>query len=257
MAKPKDSNRIEISFFEGVNSLVSDNLAKKNEFKYVRNARSRTIGTIEKRQGTSRLGSSLVATANHCIFFFENDVASVKGIYRISTVSSDIKIYYLNASAVWTALAGTYTAATFSHAIAEYCAFLVNGSDNNMYIKGTDGVTIVDSTTAAGHLYNSPKAKKINYYKGRLYLADYTNAGGTRYRNGIMMSSPVLGLLSLVDGDHVTADCGADDWIKVTDTKYIRSTDTIDVYRGGTKIADIPGYMPAPKIQEIVSSNLS
>ncbi len=242
MAKVKNTEkmrRFEIPFFEGINALVSDNLAKKEEFRYVKNARSRTIGTIEKRQGTRRLGNILVATANYGLFFFENDVAAVTGIYRISTVSSNIKIYYLNNSAVWTALAGTYSAANFSNAIAEYCSFLVNGTDNNMYIKGTDGTTIITSATAAGHLYNSPKAKKINYYKGRLYLADYTNAGGTRYRNGIMMSSPTLGLLSLVDGDHVAADCEADDWIKVTDTKYIRSTDTIDVYRGGTKIADI------------------
>jgi hypothetical protein len=215
--------------------LVSDNLAKKNEFKYARNARSRTIGTVEKRQGTERLGSSLAATANYGIFFFENDVAAVVGMYRISAVSGSVKMYYLNNSGNWIALAGTYSAANFSHAIAEYCLFLVNGTDNNMYVQGTNGTTIITSATAAGHLYGSPKAKKINYYKGRLYLGDYTNAGATRYRNGVMMSSPTLGLLSLVDGDH---DAGVTS-IKVTDAKYIRSTDSLDVYRGGTKIETI------------------
>ena len=243
MAKKVESaekmQRIEIPYFEGLNRLVADNLAKKEELRFSQNCRSKTIGTIEKRAGTAKLGSTLTATANYGLFFFENDVAAVPGIYRISTVSSNVKMYYLNDSDVWTALAGTYTAANFSHAIAEDCLFLVNGSDNNMYIKGTDGITIITSVTADGHLYNSPKAKKINYFKERLYLADYTNDGGTRYRNGIMMSSRPLGIVALVDGDHAAADCGVDDWIKVTDVKYIRSTDTVDVYRGGIRIAEI------------------
>ena len=242
MAKTKNiegTQRLEISYFDGLNCLIADNLAKKEELCFVQNCRSRTIGTIESRQGTSKLGTVLAATANYGLFFFENDAAAVKGIYRISTVSSETKIYYLNSSVSWTALNGTYTAFNFSHTIAEDCAFLANGEDNNMYIEGTDGITIVDSTTEDGHLYNSPKAKKINYFKERLYLADYTNAGGTKYRNGIMMSSRPLGIVALVDGDHAAADCGVDDWIKVTDTKYIRSTDTVDVYRGGIQIAEI------------------
>lgn len=238
-AKSEGLKRLEVSFIEGLNILVADNLAKKEELRFAQNARSRTIGTVEKRQGTTRLGSALTATANYGIFFFENDVSTVAGIYRISAVSGDVKIYYLNSSAVWTALTGVYFEAKFSNTIAEYCSFLVNGTDDNMYIKGTDGTTIVTSATANGHLYNSPKAQKINYYKERLYLADYTNAGGTRYRNGIMMSSPTLGLLSLVDGDYAEIDCGVDDWIKVTDTKYIRPSDSIDIYRGGIKIAEI------------------
>lgn len=231
-AKSESLSRIEISYFDGVNSLIGDNLAKKTELRFAMNARSKTIGSLESRQGTSRLGSVLTATANHGLFFFENDVSAVKGIYRISTVSSAVKIYYLNASATWVALSGTYTADDFSHAIAEECAFLVNGNSNNMYIKGTNGTTIVTSTSTSGHLYQSPKAKKINYYKEKLYLADYTNAGGTRYRNGIMMSSPTLGIVSLVNGDHDAAVTS----IEVTDSKYIRSSDSLDVYRAGVLI---------------------
>ena len=241
MAKTKSENlnRLEIHHIEGINCLIAENLAKKEELRFAQNARAKTIGTVEKRAGYSRTGNALATTANYGIFFFENDVATVAGIYRISTVSGDTKIYYLNGSDLWTALAGSYNALNFSNAIAEYCSFLVNGTDNNMYIKGTDGTTIVDSTATTGHLYNSPKAKKINYYKERLYLADYTNDGGTRYKNGIMMSSPTLGILSLVDGDYDEIDCGVDDWIKVTDTKYLRSSDSVDVYRGGIKIAEI------------------
>ncbi len=226
--------RFEIPYFDGVNTLVSDNLAKRQELAHVENARSTTIGTIEKRGGSMRLGNSITATANYGIFFFENDYNL--GMYRISTVSSIASIYYLNNSSLWTALTGLGTGLSvsniFSHTIAENCLFLVNGDSNNLYVKGTDGTTVISSTTAAGHLYGSPKARKINFYKDRLYLADYTNAGGTRYKNGIMMSSRPLGILSLVDGDHASGVTS----IAVTDTKYIRSTDSLDVYRGDTLI---------------------
>ena len=50
--------------------------------------------------------------------------------------------------------------------------YIVNYNDNNRYIK-EDGVTVMDSTDTTGNLYNSPNAKKINYYKSRLYLANY------------------------------------------------------------------------------------
>ena len=327
-AKGENLNRLEIPYFDSVNCLVSDNLAKKEELNFAQNCRSVTIGSIEKRSGYSRLGSVLVATKNYGIFFFENDVSTVAGIYRISTISNSTKVYYLNSSANWIALTGfgtdilelgnsttqfditnpagttfryTYdtngidpnidhhmrigtvvvinaqnfaagnkgtftitgvaanyfevtnasgvvesnktigtgsiviTGNNFSFTVAENKLFLVNGDNDNMQISGENGTTVATSASSSSDLYQSPKARKINYYKERLYLADYTNAGGTRYRNGLMMSSPTLGILSLVDGDH---DAGITS-IKVTDTKYIRSADSLDVYRGGTKIETI------------------
>ena len=323
--KAESMQRFEIPFFEGVNNLVADNLSKKEELKHAENARSRNIGTIEKRQGTSVIGNSITATNNYGLFFFENDVSTVSGIYRISTVSGVTSVYYLNGSAVWTALTGfgtgilelgdnttqfditntagstfrytydtngtdpdidhhikigtivvtnaqnfsagnngtftvtgvstnyfevtnaggvveanktigtgsiTITGNKFSHTIAEENLFLVNGDNDNMQVSGDDGTTVSTSASSSGHLYNSPKARKINYFKERLYLADYTNSGGTRYKNGVMMSSRPLGIVALVDGDHdqpVTS-------LKVTDLKYIRASDSLDIYRGGTKI---------------------
>jgi len=54
-----------------------------------------------------------------------------------------------------------------------------------------------------------------------------------------MFSSMPLGIVALVNGDHAAADCEANDWIQVTDTKYLYATDTVDIYRGNNKIADI------------------
>jgi hypothetical protein len=122
------------------------------------------------------------------------------------------------------------TAANFSHTITEDCCFFVNGYDLNRYIH-SDGVTVTTATGSTGHLYNSPTAHKINYYKNKLYLGDYT-VGANRYKNGIMMSSEPLGIISLVNGDHLSGVTT----INVTDSKYIYATDSLDVYRGNTKI---------------------
>lgn len=323
MANEKKTKRKEIIFFEGVNSFVGDNIGKKQELAHVENARSKVIGTIEKRQGTRRLGNDITATDNFAIFYFENDGSTNNGFFRISTVSSATNIYYLNSSANWTALSGsgasifemgdsttqfditnptgdthrytydtngtdpdidahitvgtivvtnaqnfaagnngtftvtgvgatyfevdnsggvvesnktigtgsiTVTGNKFDYAIAESVCFLVNGDNDNMYIS-SDGSTIVTSTTASGHLYNSPKARKINFYKDRLYIADYTSVG-VRYKTGIMMSSMPLGIASLVDGDHASGITT----LQVTDTKYIHTSDSLDVYRGAVKI---------------------
>ena len=314
-------SRLSIPYFDGVNSLVDDNLSKIVELEHAENVRQKKIGSIEKREGTRRLGDEITATANYDIFFFEN--SGNNGFYRISTVSDATTIYYLNDSAVWTSLTGfgtkifelgssttqfditnptgttfrytydttgtdpgidshikigttivinaqnflsanngtftvtgvstnyfeitnasgsaesdktigtgsiTITGNNFSHTIAEDCIFLTNGDNDNMYIN-SGGITVVTSASS-GHLYGSPKARKINYYKGKLYLGDYMDSGGTRYKTGIMKSSEPLGIISLVDGDHVSGVTTID----LTDTKYIYATDSLDVYRGGTKI---------------------
>ncbi len=232
--------RREISYFEGVNSLVSSNVAKIQELSHAENARSVTIGSVEKRQGTHRLGNEITAVANYGIFFFQN--TGNNGFYRVSKVGATTSAYYLSNAGVWTILAGGGTSLSDAQThttFAEGNCFIVNGTDVNRYIT-SDGVTVVVATTAAttNHLYNSPKANKINYYKNKLYVADYY-VSTTRYQNGIQFSSEPVGLLSLIAGDHEAGACIADAWISVADTKYIYATDTVDIYRGDTKIADV------------------
>lgn len=323
--------RIEIPYFEGVNRLVDSNLAKKTELSHAENARSTTIGSIEKRKGTARLGNDLTATANHKIFYFEND--TTPGFYRISTVSGITTIYYLNSSETWVALTGagtnmyelgdattqfditntggstyryTYdtngtdpdidahikvgsivviaaqnfssvnngtftvtgvstnyfevtnasgsaegnktigtgsiviTGNKFSAVPAEDCLFLTNSDYDNIYID-SDGTTVKSSASSylTNHLWNTPKARKINYYKGKLHIADYTVVKSatdhTRYRNSVMVSSEPLGIVALVNLDYIA---GVTE-IEVTDTKYIYTTDSLDVYRGNIKLGTL------------------
>jgi hypothetical protein len=227
--------RKEITFFEGINSLVGDNLSKKQELFFATNARSNTIGYIEKRNGYRRLGDSLTNPISYGIVYFDDDNASSKGFYRISSVNDYVRVYYLNTNDVWTALWGNGMAlakAKMFFAIADKKLFMANGSDLNRYLL-SDGVTIYTSGTTTGHLYNCPKSHKIAYYKQRIYIGDYY-VGSTRYPTSVMMSSPPLGILSLIDGDHTISGATV---INVTDTKYIRSNDTLDIYRGNTKVA--------------------
>jgi len=226
--------RIEIPYFDGVNSLVGQNISKKQELTHVENARSVTIGSIEKRQGKRRLGNEITSTANYGIFFFEN--SGNNGFYRVSTVSATTSVYYLSNVGAWTILGGGGTGlsgAQTDFTFAEGNCFIVNGTDVNRYIS-SDGVTVVTAATATGHLYESPKANKINFYLNRLYVADYY-VGATRYKTGIQFSSKPVGLVSLVDGDHTSGVTS----VEVTDTKYIYASDTLQVYRGGTLITSL------------------
>ena len=65
--------RINIDLFQGLNTFVNDNISKKTELRRAENARSVKLGSIEKRRGYRRLGSTQTATANLGMFNFDND----------------------------------------------------------------------------------------------------------------------------------------------------------------------------------------
>jgi len=258
--------RLNVEYFEGVNSLVGFHVAKKTELAASENARSVVIGTIEKRAGQTVLGKAVGGAAfttnnNYGIFYFNTDIATNQGLYRLSQASTAGKatLFYLSELGVVTAItlmyggtgyttasgvattggSGTgctvsYTAsggiitaitavsagganyingetltvsggganATFTITTvnawtpltgkgadilaglsttiqAEENLFISNYYDYNRYVSGADGTTVYDSQDAAGHLFNSPKAKFVNYYKNRLYLANFKQEVGT------------------------------------------------------------------------------
>ena len=202
--------RILIDYFEGTNTLVSSNISKKEELSYTENARSLTIGTIEKRGGTNKLGGDLAVTANYGTFFFEN--STTLGFYRFSKVGGANGIYYKAVDESWTILTDLGSGVAFnttnqiSTTIAEGCCFMAIGSTTSSYIA-SNGTTVYGTYISAGHwshLKNAPNANNINFYKDKLYVADYYN-GGTRYKNKIQMSSYPLGIATLVEGDYSTS----------------------------------------------------
>lgn len=230
-----------IQYFDGLNALTASNLAKINELTHVENVRSPAIGTIEKREGMDVIGKtagdlSFVATNNYGLFYFDNGHNT--GLYRISTVGGVISLYYLNSSNRWIQLSGLGTNMTptsiVSTCLAEDNLYIVNQGMTSRYILGTNGTTVYDSTLAnlaVANLHNCPQANIINYYKGKLYVADYIY-GGVQYHNTLLMSSPQLGILSLVNQDTLSTDTV----IPITDNKYFVVGETVDFRRGSTAV---------------------
>lgn len=168
--------------------------------------------------------------------------------YIDNTDYFDVNIYKYNAdTTVWDELSDSeaqgLAAAPFASTTLDGKVFFVNGRDYNRYID-KDGSTVVDSRqtqpAALGSLYNSPSAKLINAYKGRLYLANYTWEG-IPYYNTILVSSFPLGIASLIQGD-VTAAVASVWTLPVTDNTYLYSdtyANAMEVWRVNTKVADI------------------
>jgi hypothetical protein len=224
------------------------------------------IGTIEKREGQTVLGTNIngkpfVTTANYGLFSFQNNFN--QGLYRISeTENSDISIsvsdqiviadpvnsgtalptawtlfisvidnvavndkvnyatadgntgrvatiYYINNQNQWIPLTGNganIPSGVFDYTYAENCIFLANINAGNRYIQ-SDGTTVMTSYSPTGHLYNTPPASKINFYKNRLYMADFIRSG-IRYKTTVLRSSYPMGVISLVNNDFPTSPGG-------------------------------------------------
>jgi hypothetical protein len=198
-----------------------------NTYRYTYDA----TGTDPNVDHHIKVGSIVVIAA-------QNFTAANNGTFTVTAVAA---AYFevTNASGVVEAnkTIGTgsivVTSNKFTSALTKNRWFMANGDNDNMYVEA-DGTTVVTSADSTGHLYQCPKARKINYYKNRLYVGDYT-VDDTRYKTTIFRSSKPLGLVSLVDGDFAAGVTT----VTVTDTKYIRTTDSLDVYRGNTKIGTL------------------
>lgn len=288
------TQRVRIDYFDGINSLTGANLSKKTELAHAENARSKTIGTLEKREGmivtgTNTSGQPFVTSGNFGLFPFRTDVS--KGLYRISVAQNPtlsiniidslivsenkafsggalslslipinivvadnlsiqedlgdnmeppVTIYYLSNDDKWTPLTGSginIRGGQFDYVNAENNMFLVNQYDSNRYIS-SNGTTVTTSSSGSGHLFNTPKAGKINFYKGRLYLADFIQ-NDVQYKTTILRSSYSMGIVALVNADY---DSTISTTIKVTDSKYIYTdsgANSYDIYRGGTLVTTV------------------
>ena len=307
----KAQRRIDIPYFEGVNSLVSFNIGKKTELIHAENARSKMIGTIEKREGQTVLGVNsnglpFVTTANYGLFSFQNNYN--QGLYRISenenpdisisvsdyigaidTINSGTAldpvwplfisvedsvvtndkvnynaadgntghfatIYYINNLNQWIPLSGNGTnipSGVFDYTYAENSVFLTNINSANRYIK-SDGTTILTSASPEGHLYNTPPASKINFYKNRLYLADFVRSG-VRYKTTILRSSYPMGVISLINNDYPTLSEGT---VTTNGTVALVGTNTnfLDIFHVGDTII-VTGE--TPRVIASITDNLT
>lgn len=306
----KNEKRIDIPYIDGVNSVVGYSIARRQEMAHAENLRSKTIATVEKREGqivlgTNANGGRFSALDNYGLFNFETTNGNSQDVFRItrsneplgSTLSVDVydslsvvdmnnkalddspldilsiyavenititeptfagafdtatfsidnedylaNIYHLNTSGVWEKMsdsdAQSIPGGDFTTAQVDKKRFLVNGRAQNRYIQ-SDGTTVT-TATAGGDLFNSPRAKLVNYYKNRVYLGNFTR-DGISYPTSVVRSSYPLGIISLVN-DDVTAAVSSTWTIPMTETKYFYTdsgANSYEVYRGGSKVATL------------------
>jgi hypothetical protein len=217
---------------------------------HAENVRSVTIGTVERRSGSTIVGSFSAPNSNQGVFYFPSPVS--KALYKISTFGGNTAIYYLSNGGVWTALIGEgagLATGTYDYDVAEKCLFLVNQSINSRYIS-EDGTTVVSSTNPVGHLFNCPRANNINYYKGKLYVADFVRnddlGNPVRYKTSILRSSLSLGIVSLVNSDVGLPNAGGavapqGNWDANTNTPALASSIGV---AGHYYVVTVPGATP-------------
>jgi hypothetical protein len=78
------------------------------------------------------------------------------------------------------------------------------------------------SFSPSGHLYNTPPASKINFYKNRLYMADFIRSG-IRYKTTVLRSSYPMGVISLINNDYPTVSGGT---VATNGTTQLTGTNT-------------------------------
>lgn len=179
-----EPTRKEILYFEGTNAKSSANIAQKEEFSHTENARSNNIGTVEKREGMSLYGDSAIATANRNLFYFKNSNSDSSGVYRISDLDGTYRLYYLDVDGDWNQIGTTeFSGDPGDVGLLGFCKakdnfYLFSRMMGPWCILGSDGISLHQRETLANisenNVYNAPYANLINYYKGRLYAADYS-----------------------------------------------------------------------------------
>ena len=248
-----NQERIEIKYWDGVNSTVQQGIALRSEPHHAENARAPVIGVLEKREGQTVIGTNeesavFSSDGEYGLVFHDDDGSVNKGLIRVSSADGIVAgIYFLNADDEWVLIDNDYTN-SLSLASCDFVnvdgnLIIVNGSDDNMMIEGEVSSDPTISTSAtAGSLYNSPIANKASFYKGRIYLADYYDADGNELKTTILRSSYQMGIVSILSSDVSAADTSENWVLPVTDTKYFYSDPGVasyEIYRGSQKIATI------------------
>lgn len=243
-----NASRLPILFFEGVNTLVHNNVAKREEPIYGENYRSSTVGLIEKRKWFKQIGNDKDEINNLGLFYwpylstptqsFDND-----GLFRILRWTNGWSpatniFYYSLTSKTWEKLwTQTFNVLNeFKSCIIDKDLYLINWWDTSIYIS--PGGTITSATSNTGNLYNSPvNPYLIEYFKDRIFMAYPVYNWSTEVVSFmVQMSSMPVGILGLIAEDK--ADIASSSWkIEVQgNTKYFIVGETVEIWRSSTQI---------------------
>ena len=149
--------RLAIEYFDGVNSSVQKNLAKKTELSHMENCRAPIIGVLEKRQGqakvgTTTLGDVFFTSKNYGLKKFRIDDNSYQGVFRVSAtaaVSNTKTIFVYDSVAVIDhQMVGANT--TLEIKVSDDISI----SEPTFFARKDVGTIILDGTSSASSIYS-------------------------------------------------------------------------------------------------------
>lgn len=159
MAKTQENLRLPIPYWEGVNATVQHTIAKPQELAHAENARSVTIGVLQKREGQAKVGttsngSPFYAIQNYGLVKFINDGPN-QGIFRVTTAPAQdaatltISEYELVAVGDYPIDFGGANTPLTIHPV-EY----ITVSEPTFYSRVDGNVIIIDGTSSASSIYS-------------------------------------------------------------------------------------------------------
>ncbi len=157
-------------------------LMNRNQVLRAQNVISPTIGSFTKRKGYAQIGAQITASHN-ILMNTEFQYGTTPTREHIVVVDGDSNSeVYSNDSGTWTSQSQSLTAGAKARAtdFVDYL-FLVNISDDTRSFDGTTWSTSTNVTSA-------PKAKYVESYRDRVYLAN-VDVSGTRHPSRVYYSS--------------------------------------------------------------------
>lgn len=151
------TQRLAISYFEGVNGAVQHVIAKTTELSHLENARTKTIGALEKREGQAKVGTTasgapFYATANFGLTKFINSGPN-QDIFRIATAPAQdaatliVSVYDLISVGDYP-LIGSNIVKLIIHSV-DY----VTVSEPTIFSRIDGSVIILDGSSSASSIY--------------------------------------------------------------------------------------------------------
>ena len=175
-------NKVYTDFSGGVNRAVSRFLQADNELKAVENGEFIEVGSISKVRGYSQRGSTINPGYNVLGLFSAYKTDGTQKQIAVVDGASSSDVYTFNPTTnTWT----PHILSLSTGSKAEFQSFL----DGFFMVNFTEATRFnnFSAWSTSTNVTNAPKAKYVQLYLTRLYLA-YTVSGGTTYPSRIYYS---------------------------------------------------------------------
>jgi len=174
-------NYVNFSYQGGQNDTDKSDQLLENQGELMQNVYIREKGAIEKRSGTSLIGSDQGNTAIVGLSNWQEDDGT-KWLFSVSGST----LYYLN-GASWSALKDDFTAnLDMEFEIANNNVYVTNGTDN---VKAWDGASVALNSGFLDVSAGVPTGNYLRWWKNYMFLTGETASAGTSYPSRVWFSN--------------------------------------------------------------------